>query len=89
MEKKEIIKLLSLVRSKRISIQEAFEKLRRLPYEDLGFAKIDHHRTIRTGSPEVIFCQGKTVTQITAIFHSLSRENKNVLMTRANQKIYT
>jgi NCAIR mutase (PurE)-related protein len=88
MEKERIIKLLSALRSGKISVEESFEKLKHLPYEDLGFAKIDHHRAIRTGMPEVVFCQGKTITQIIAIFRSLSEKNKSMLMTRANQKIF-
>ena len=88
MEKEKIIKLLADVKAKRISVNDAFEKLRHLPYEDLGFAKIDHHRLMRTGLPEVVFCQGKTLEQIIAIFKSLSKENKTVLLTRADEKIF-
>ena len=67
MEKEKIIGLLAKVRRKEVSVEEAVERLRHLPYEDLGFARVDHHRTIRTGFPEVIFCQGKTDRQIIAI----------------------
>lgn len=88
MEKKKIIKLLSRVKENRISINGAFEKLRHFPYEDLGFAKVDHHRLIRTGFPEVIFCQGKSLEQIIKIFKSLSRENKTLLLTRADERIF-
>jgi NCAIR mutase (PurE)-related protein len=88
MEKQKIIKLLKDIRKGRISIDEAFAKLRRLPYEDLGFAKVDHHRSIRSGLPEVVFCQGKRPEQVTAIFKSLSRENSRVLLTRADEKLF-
>jgi hypothetical protein len=88
MEKEKIIKLLTQVKAKRISVNDAFEKLRHLPYEDLGFAKIDHHRLMRTGLPEVVFCQGKTLEQVVAIFKSLSKKNKLVLLTRADEKIF-
>lgn len=88
MEKKKIIKLLSQVKAKRISVQDAFEELRHLPYEDLGFAKVDHHRSIRSGFPEVVLCQGKTPDQIAAIFKALSKKNKRVLLTRADGKVF-
>jgi len=88
MEKEKITALLGKVRAGRISVEDAFEQLRHLPYEDLGFAKVDHHRLMRTGMPEVIFCQGKTVEQIAAIFKALSRKHKNVLLTRADQRVF-
>lgn len=88
MEKKKIIRLLSKVREKRVSIHDAFEELRHMPYEDLGFAKIDHHRSARVGFPEVVFCQGKTCDQIAAIFEALDKKNKQVLLTRADIKVY-
>ncbi len=88
MEKKKIVTLLSAVRSGKVSVEAAFEHLRRLPYEDLGFAKIDHHRAIRQGFPEVIFCRGKLLPQITAIFKRLNKENKTVLLTKADAKIF-
>ena len=88
MEKKKVIKLLSQVKTGRLSLQDAFEAFRHLPYEDLGFAKVDHHRTMRVGFPEVIFCQGKTVSQIAGIFQSLLKRNKQILLTRADEKIF-
>lgn len=88
MEKKKIIGLLSRLKNNRITVHEAFEELRHLPYEDLGFAKVDHHRSIRSGFPEVVLCRGKTHDQIAAIFKSLSKKNKRVLLTRADEKIF-
>jgi len=88
MEKKKIIQLLSKVKAGRISPEDAFLKLRHLPYEDLGFAKVDHHRLIRSGMPEVIFCQGKTLKHILAIFGRLEKKNKTVLLTRADKKTF-
>ncbi len=88
MEKKKIIELLSKVRAGKISLEDAFQTLRHLPYEDLGFAKVDHHRLIRSGMPEVVFCQGKTLKHILAIFGSLEKKNKTVLLTRADRKIF-
>ena len=57
-----------------------------MPFEDLGFAKVDHHRALRVGMPEVIFGQGKTPTQLAGIFKRLARHGKNVLATRADEK---
>jgi hypothetical protein len=81
-------KLFDQVRKKRISPDEAVERLRHLPFEDLGFAKIDHHRALRQGMPEVIFAQGKTPRQVTDIFRSLAAQGGNVLATRATPEQY-
>ena len=88
MEKEKIISLLGRVRSKKISIDRAVERLRHMPYEDLGFAKVDHHRHLRTGFPEVVFCQGKTDSQIIAIFRSLAKQSKTVLLTRCEERTF-
>ncbi|UCG50301.1 MAG: nickel pincer cofactor biosynthesis protein LarB [Phycisphaerales bacterium] len=64
------------------------ERLRHLPFEELEFACIDHHRQIRRGFPEVIFCPGKTNEQIIAIFESLAGEGNNVLATRAEPHVF-
>lgn len=65
-----------------LSADQAFEELKGLPYEDLGFAKVDHHRALRTGFPEVIFGEGKTADQIVQIARSLNDGAHNVLVTR-------
>ncbi|HPC95044.1 MAG TPA: nickel pincer cofactor biosynthesis protein LarB [Sedimentisphaerales bacterium] len=75
--------LLEQVRDGRVGVDDAIERLRHLPFEDLGFACVDHHRQIRQGFPEVIFCSGKTIEQILAIFESLAARGNNVLATRA------
>jgi len=62
--------------------------LRYLPFEDLGFARVDHHRHIRQGLPEVIFCPGKTTEQILGIFDSQAQKGHNVLATRAEKDVY-
>lgn len=64
------------------------EKLRHLPFEDLGFARIDHHRQLRRGFPEVIFCPGKTTEQVIRIFESLAARGNNVLATRAEPEVF-
>lgn len=69
-------------------MDEALEQLRGLPYEDMGFAKIDSHRNIRCGFPEVIFCQGKTTDQIVQIVRRMLESNNNILATRAPREIY-
>jgi NCAIR mutase (PurE)-related protein len=81
-------KLFDQVRRKRVSPDEAVERLRHLPFEDLGFAKIDHHRALRQGMPEVIFAQGKTPRQVAEIFTRLAAHAGNVLATRATEEQY-
>jgi pyridinium-3,5-biscarboxylic acid mononucleotide synthase len=79
-------KLFTQVRRGKLSPDEAVERLRHLPFEDLGFAKLDHHRALRQGMPEVIFAQGKTPGQVAEIFQRLSAHGGNVLATRATEE---
>ena len=72
----------------KITLEEVLDKLKTLPYEDLGFAKIDTHRTIRTGYPEVIYSKGKTTTQILKILKAMSNHNQNILATKADKETY-
>jgi NCAIR mutase (PurE)-related protein len=76
------------VRSGRLDVGQAVEKLRYLPFEDLGFATIDHHRQLRRGFCEVIYCPGKTTEQIIEIFSSLAEKGNNVLATRAEESVF-
>jgi NCAIR mutase (PurE)-related protein len=69
-----------------VTPDEAVSRLRHLPFEDLGFAKVDHHRALRTGMPEVIFGQGKSVQQLSGIFTRLAEHGGNILATRASQE---
>jgi NCAIR mutase (PurE)-related protein len=80
--------LLQQVRNDEVDIDQAVEKLRHLPFEDLGFACLDHHRQIRRGFPEVIFCPGKTTEHIIKIFESLAARGNNVLATRAEPDVF-
>ncbi len=80
--------LFAQVRSKKLSPDEAVARLRHLPFEDLGFAKVDHHRILRQGMPEVIFSQGKTPKQVAGIFARLAEHGGNVLATRAREEQY-
>ena len=80
--------LLESVRAGTQDIDSALSRLRTLPFEDLGFAKIDHHRALRCGFPEVILCQGKTVEQIADIFAICREAGNNVLCTRAGPRVF-
>jgi len=81
-----IRRLLEQVRKGKLSPDDAVEKLRHLPFEDLRFAKVDHHRHLRVGMPEVIFSPGKTPHQVAEIFKRLARHAPNVLATRASRE---
>jgi NCAIR mutase (PurE)-related protein len=74
--------LLEAVRAGGVDVAQALSELRDLPYRDLGFATVDHHRQLRTGVPEVIFGEPKTAEQIAAIAEELARTGQNVLITR-------
>ncbi len=88
MDERDIRKWLEKVRSGQVTIERAVEQLRQLPYEDLGFAKIDHHRTLRQGYPEVIYGRGKRPQQVTDIVRGMLRADAshNILITRADRK---
>lgn len=88
MTEERIYALLSDVKNGNLEISQAIEKLKHLPFEDLGFAKIDHHREIRTGYPEVIYCPGKTNEQIRAIVKVLLAKKGNILASRASQEVF-
>ncbi len=79
--------LLRSVQAGSTSIADALERLRTLPYEDLEFAKLDHHRTLRHGSPEVILCEGKTEKQIVTLTRGLLKHKQPVLATRADTAV--
>jgi NCAIR mutase (PurE)-related protein len=80
-----IRELLETVRTGKLSPDDAVQRLRHLPFEDLGFAKVDHHRALRNGMPEVIFGLGKTPAQVAKIFVRLAEHGGNVLATRSNK----
>jgi pyridinium-3,5-biscarboxylic acid mononucleotide synthase len=80
--------LLRQLQSGLVDVESVMDRLKSLPFEDLGFAKIDSHRCIRTGVPEVIFCQGKTLEQIQSIVQSISLNHHNVLATRAGPEVF-
>jgi len=82
MDSERLVKMLEQVRRGKLGVPQAMARLRRLPFEDLGFAKVDHHRALRQGFPEVIMGQGKEPREIVAIFRALRRRGANVLATR-------
>ncbi len=86
MDAKTIEELLQEVQEGRVSIAEALERLRQLPYENLGFARVDHHRPLRQGFPEVVFAAGKSVEQIRAILTALLPGAQHLLVTRLGPK---
>jgi pyridinium-3,5-biscarboxylic acid mononucleotide synthase len=88
MNTKEVEKLLKNVKKGDISIEDALGVLKNFPYADLGFARIDHHREMRTGYPEIIYCAGKTVEQVKEIFRVMSESENNVIGTRANEEMF-
>src|SRR3990172_6651066 len=86
MYKDNIKKLLAEVRDGTLDVEQALAKLQNLPYENLGFANVDHHRALRKGFPEVVFCQGKTTEQAVKIMQALAQHN-DVLATRVSKEM--
>jgi hypothetical protein len=80
--------ILEEVRRGSLDVEEATARLRDLPYQDLGFARLDHHRGLRQGLPEVVFCEGKTTEQVVSIVQSLASHGGPVLATRASEAVF-
>lgn len=87
MEKIRLQQLLSAVEKHTVSVDEALHKLKNMPFEELGFATVDHHRALRKGHPEVIFCQNKTPQQVLSIASAQIRQDATVFGTRANNAV--
>jgi NCAIR mutase (PurE)-related protein len=81
-------KIVTEIYNRKISPDKAIEMLKHLPYEDIGFAHVDHHRELRQGFPEVIYCEGKTIHQITAIVEKMIKKGSDILATRASSEIF-
>jgi NCAIR mutase (PurE)-related protein len=81
-------RLLEDVKSGRLEIEEALSLLRDLPYQDLGYAMLDHHRGLRKGFPDVVFCQGKSPAQVAEILGELSKRHDRVMATRADEQTF-
>ena len=79
--------LLERLQQGKVSVSEALEQLERLPFEDLGFARVDHHRAVRQGYPEAVFCEGKTPDQVSEICSRLAAAGDGLLATRADETI--
>jgi hypothetical protein len=91
MDQQELLKILEAVRSGEVSTAKAIERLKHLPFEDLGFAKVDHHRALRQGFAEVILGKGKTPQQVAEIVKAMLGKKvsqHNILVTRADAKIF-
>ncbi len=88
MYEQKIKEIMAEVANKKLDVNKAIKKLKFMPFEDLGFAKIDHHRALRKGFPEVVFCQNKTVQQVTSIVKKLASNNVNVIATRATEEMF-
>jgi NCAIR mutase (PurE)-related protein len=88
MDTKRLNDLLCSVKTGATTTEEALKIIKKLPFEDLGYAKVDHHRSIRTGVPEVIYSAGKTVEQILGIAQRLSEHHDNIMASRATKEQY-
>jgi len=88
MDKEKLKKLLEEYKDDKVTLENVLATLKDLPFQDLGYAKVDHHRALRKGFPEVVYCPGKTIDQIKGIYASLSERNENILLTRATEEIY-
>lgn len=88
MDQKNLKRLLKDIRLGKMTIDEAMKALKHLPYEDIAFAHIDHHRTLRQGFPEVVYGEGKTIEQIIGIVKGILKKGNKALITRAGEKVY-
>ena len=88
MEIEKLKTLLEQVKDGKVAIDDALQSLRTLPFEDLGFSKVDHHRQLRTGFPEVVFCEGKTVAHVKQISEHILAAGHPLLATRATPDMY-
>jgi NCAIR mutase (PurE)-related protein len=80
--------MLRQVRRGKLSVEDAVDRLRNLPYEDLGYAKIDHHRALRQGFPEVVLARGKTPAQVEGVVRRMLRNRHNILVTRGDKTLF-
>jgi hypothetical protein len=87
MDDNKIKNLLASVKNNSISVKDAVRTIKHLPYEDISFAKVDHHRHLRQGVPEVIFASGKTDAQVLAIARAMHKKSGSFLITKASKKI--
>jgi NCAIR mutase (PurE)-related protein len=88
MDNKQLLDLITGIQKGHVSSEAALQRLQKLPFEDLGYAKVDHHRCLRNGVPEVIYCEGKTVDQVKGIIARMIPHHCNILATRADGHHY-
>ena len=88
MDAKVLRNLLEEIKGGKLSVDQGLERLRHLPFEDLGFAKIDHHRALRQGFAEVVFGRGKTADQIEVIVKRMLPRKHNILVTRTREEVF-
>lgn len=88
MDDKQLKEFIAGIQNGRVDTEAALQRLKKLPFEDLGYAKVDHHRCLRHGVPEVIYCAGKTVDQIKGIVARMIPHHSNILATRADREHY-
>jgi pyridinium-3,5-biscarboxylic acid mononucleotide synthase len=88
MDNKQLRDLITGIRSGQVSTEAALQRLKKLPFEDLGYAKVDHHRYLRNGVSEVIYCEGKTIDQVGGIVERMIPHHANILATRADRRVY-
>ena len=88
MHEQKIREIMLEVADKKLKVDDAVKKLKFLPFEDLGYAKIDHHRSLRKGFPEVVYCQNKSAKQVVGIVKKLAQNNSQILATRATEEMF-
>src|SRR5499425_1845300 len=91
MNSQEILKILQAVEAGKVAAPDAVERLKHLPFEDLGFAKVDHHRALRQGFAEVVFAKGKTPEQVAEIVRAMLQKKDsrhNILVTRGDRRVF-
>jgi len=88
MNEEKLLSILERVAAGRVKPATAVRQLKHLPFEDVGFARVDHHRALRSGAPEVIYCPGKTVKQVVGIAAKLVKAGSDVLATRAGEAVF-
>jgi len=89
MNKEDIKNILTKVKNGEVEIDAAMDELKDLPFKDLGYAKIDNHRSLRNGFPEVIYCEDKSLDEVEGIIKEMLKKENNILATRANQEVYS
>jgi len=88
MNKEDITAILEKVKNGELEVDAAASSLKDLPFKDLGFAKVDNHRSLRNGFPEVIYCEGKSLAEIEAIVKEMLKHENNILASRAKKEVY-